>query len=646
MWDQYPVNANNPYNETLQACFTKKTKQKEFNDAFRNKKCSILYGELYFSNEAIAVYEIIQNICKIVGCLSIIQNTKLENMTFTKLETIIHDHNLCSNIYALRVIGNTKLTKVQFHENFTVNKSMVYIRVNERMKNSGIIPEAGYDYGSPEDCTALMAKNKSLGCRRVIGEVHYYDYVREFFSRDPPIEVHGMLIFSHKTSKSLEMLENAIIVGHQSPALLVSNNEKLTDVSAILKINMTGPPPVLRMEGNHEVCHTADIRERLNKLTAPMEIVFSNKCLLTCSGGVVDEQFLREIENCSYIKGDLIIAGFKDDSDLSTLKNIETIEDGSLIFENNTGIKDLSFLKYLTKISNGRSGVPLIQIANNKGLERLALKNLHELQASKNNERVLEIYTFTEISDEEKAHFLNISLKRAVFFVGDKYLRTTTTQQTTATTAATGTTKTRGRSTTVSTLEMTKSTPSSVSGKSTRTPATAAEEPTRTSKVQDKPTSTRSTEVQKPRRTSPTIQQTSTTSSSTTRTKLTTTPSTTTSDDEYEPDSLIQEPHGEHRIDNTVLGFSVASGLLLIFLCFGLGGARMVYQWELRQEMQENYWRHMPLSHGLKFDDVSAVFKAAIEAITRRPVQYLEGCLEVHYSIIFGVIQGTSKIKN
>ncbi|EYC29150.1 hypothetical protein Y032_0006g2812 [Ancylostoma ceylanicum] len=33
----------------------------------------------------------------------------------------------------------------------------------------------------------------------------------------------------------------------------------------------------------------------------------------------------------------------------------------------------------------------------------------------------------------------------------------------------------------------------------------------------------------------------------------------------------------------------------------------------------------MPLSHGLKFDDVNAAFEALVEAITRRPVQYLEG---------------------
>ncbi|EYC05446.1 hypothetical protein Y032_0082g1588 [Ancylostoma ceylanicum] len=33
----------------------------------------------------------------------------------------------------------------------------------------------------------------------------------------------------------------------------------------------------------------------------------------------------------------------------------------------------------------------------------------------------------------------------------------------------------------------------------------------------------------------------------------------------------------------------------------------------------------MPLSYGPKFDDVNAVFKALVEAITRRPVQCLGG---------------------
>ena len=53
----------------------------------------------------------------------------------------------------------------------------------------------------------------------------------------------------------------------------------------------------------------------------------------------------------------------------------------------------------------------------------------------------------------------------------------------------------------------------------------------------------------------------------------------------------------------------------------------------------------MPLSHGLKFDDVNAVLKALVEAITRRPVQYLEGGLEVHYSIIFGALGETSMME-
>ena len=46
----------------------------------------------------------------------------------------------------------------------------------------------------------------------------------------------------------------------------------------------------------------------------------------------------------------------------------------------------------------------------------------------------------------------------------------------------------------------------------------------------------------------------------------------------------------------------------------------------------------MPLSHKLKFDDVNAVLKALVGAITRSPVPYLEGGLEAHYSIISGAI--------
>ncbi|EYB85528.1 hypothetical protein Y032_0296g1685 [Ancylostoma ceylanicum] len=57
------------------------------------------------------------------------------------------------------------------------------------------------------------------------------------------------------------------------------------------------------------------------------------------------------------------------------------------------------------------------------------------------------------------------------------------------------------------------------------------------------------------------------------------------------------------------------------------------------------YNRHAILSYGLKFDDINAVFKAPVEAITRRHVQYLEGGHEVHYSVIPGAVGETSMME-
>ncbi|EYC22126.1 hypothetical protein Y032_0018g3732 [Ancylostoma ceylanicum] len=53
----------------------------------------------------------------------------------------------------------------------------------------------------------------------------------------------------------------------------------------------------------------------------------------------------------------------------------------------------------------------------------------------------------------------------------------------------------------------------------------------------------------------------------------------------------------------------------------------------------------MSQSYGLKFDDVNAVLKAPVEAITRRHVQYLEGGLEVHYSITPEAVGETSMME-
>ncbi|EYC36131.1 hypothetical protein Y032_0930g3092 [Ancylostoma ceylanicum] len=65
----------------------------------------------------------------------------------------------------------------------------------------------------------------------------------------------------------------------------------------------------------------------------------------------------------------------------------------------------------------------------------------------------------------------------------------------------------------------------------------------------------------------------------------------------------------------------------------------------LLQVMEAGKIRHVPQSYGLKFDDVNAVLKALVEAITRRHVHYLEGGLGPHYSVISGAIGGTTMME-
>lgn len=53
-------------------------------------------------------------------------------------------------------------------------------------------------------------------CRRIVGEVRYEDYLSEVFKRDPPVEIHGKLMFERTAEVDLSAIEHVTVVGHGS----------------------------------------------------------------------------------------------------------------------------------------------------------------------------------------------------------------------------------------------------------------------------------------------------------------------------------------------------------------------------------------------------------------------------------------------
>ncbi|RCN52857.1 receptor L domain protein [Ancylostoma caninum] len=121
------------------ACRMRLPIQSEFEEEFRKRPCVHFFGHLRFSEEANYIYDIVQKLERITGCITII-NSNLVNANFSNLREIIHDENFCDVDYALRIIGNMKLKSVTFHPKFKVRLDKVFISVNPRLKQDRISP--------------------------------------------------------------------------------------------------------------------------------------------------------------------------------------------------------------------------------------------------------------------------------------------------------------------------------------------------------------------------------------------------------------------------------------------------------------------------------------------------------------------------
>ncbi|WKX96247.1 hypothetical protein Q1695_012583 [Nippostrongylus brasiliensis] len=108
-------------------------------------------------------------------------------------------------------------------------------------------------------------------------------------------------------------------------------------------------------------------------------------CGRKCSGGVASDYYLRQLSNCSYVYGDLIISDWLEAPPISKkLHNIEYIK-GRLIIERNPLLKAVDFLPNLETIEPLKRGDSLIIIRDNPELRRIQLKRLKGVEIKEGN---------------------------------------------------------------------------------------------------------------------------------------------------------------------------------------------------------------------------------------------------------------------
>ncbi|VDM81790.1 unnamed protein product [Strongylus vulgaris] len=303
--------------------------QSDFETEFEDLPCIHFFGHMQFSEEAHHIYEKVQVIEKITGCVTIYRSN-LVHANFPQLKEIVHDENFCDLDYALRIIGNQKLKSITFHKDFSIQSDKVFISVNPLLEHNGTsVNDTIFDFSPTDgDCLQEQVLTKQQ-CKRIVGDVTYEDYLLGAFKRDPPVEIHGMLIFEDRDDINLLALENVTVIAHGTPAIVISNNANLVDISGLLSIKISGREPLLEISDNDKICAPIELRNKVKQL-AQKDVLFDKSCLKSCEGGVVDHWFLQEfsnLKNCRVIIGNLMIMGLNDPDKAIEIFTYEDVSD-------------------------------------------------------------------------------------------------------------------------------------------------------------------------------------------------------------------------------------------------------------------------------------------------------------------------------
>nr|CDJ95462.1 EGF receptor domain containing protein [Haemonchus contortus] len=100
-----------------------------------------------------------------------------------------------------------------------------------------------------------------------------------------------------------------------------------------------------------------------------------------CRGGMVDEQFLRELDKfCNVITGNLFIRGFRrEPKGLDNLRQVKKVR-GRVVVKDNAAIKDLSFLSNMEEIDGNHHGDASLHVFDNRNFGMRGLYSIRKIR--------------------------------------------------------------------------------------------------------------------------------------------------------------------------------------------------------------------------------------------------------------------------
>ncbi|KAL6726073.1 hypothetical protein Aduo_008083 [Ancylostoma duodenale] len=340
-----------------------------------DKRCDVIEGTLDISGLKELPQDIdrLEQVEKIKGRLLVRNNEAIKDMSF--LKNLMEIQNPDPNKYAhtLVIYGNPHLKKIEFDKKFSLEQSETFIRSNPKSFIAGIKRSKSQ---VDVDCLAKEAGTID-NCTRLVGDVKYEEISPEIWQRVETVE--GTIYIENTDMENLDAINNLTIIGLSTPALVISNNKKLVDISALMSIDIRSKEPAIEFKDNPLVCHNIVERKTLKEWMAKkgISVKFSGHCLKSCPGGAVTSEYLANLDKrCNTIEGDLVIDKIKDlPANINKLEQVEKIH-GRLLVTNNEAVQDVRFLRNLREIDNPKPGKPGLVIENNKNLKNRTLESL------------------------------------------------------------------------------------------------------------------------------------------------------------------------------------------------------------------------------------------------------------------------------
>ncbi|EPB69477.1 receptor L domain protein [Ancylostoma ceylanicum] len=127
------------------------------------------------------------------------------------------------------------------------------------------------------DCLVNEA-NSNTNCESVVGDVNIADLSSDTWNRIK--EVHGTVHVEKTSVSDINHLENLKIVGWKTPALVISKNKNLIDISALLTMSIESKYKPIEIKDNPNICHAIDEEQKLKQWLSGMKssVKFSRKC--------------------------------------------------------------------------------------------------------------------------------------------------------------------------------------------------------------------------------------------------------------------------------------------------------------------------------------------------------------------------------